>query len=204
MSQSVEDIRADIAFMKNVVEDSGGRSARTGGAILMAGGGVNAICALVCYGAAAGYYPYPLGTQLSIWSAGSIVFLAALAAILIACPHGAQAPGDRGIAAAWTGAGWAIFTLAAACLGISLTTHQGMQWALFPSIVLGLYGACWFVAAKVARTGWAQIVAFACFAAAAGFGFLVTTPLGYAAFAACLVLLAVVPGFHLFRTASRA
>jgi len=66
-------------------------------------------------------------------------------------------------------------------------------------LILALYGAAWFVAGEMSRQGWLKLVALAAFIGAVVLGALASGPHLMLAYAACLVLVAVVPGIVLMR-----
>lgn len=205
MSQSVEDIRADLAYMKDVVEDGGGNSSlRRSGAILLAAG---LIYGLTSFGFWAAWLAHLRVTPMINLFAGlapTALFLLALALISRGSPKRERAPGERAITAAWSSVGGAIFALAGACMLMMFTTKYSFQWALFPSVIMALYGAGWMVSGVVTRKRWMLNLSGASLVCAVALGYLVTTPHGMLAYGVMLIALAAIPGWHLMRQPARA
>lgn len=197
----IQDLRADIAFMKALAQE-GQQTPLLGGAILVAAGLIFSVASLLAWGLAT--ERLNLGTPwapLIVWGGAMVLFFVALALVRrrIGGKPGAGSPGNRASGMAWTAVGWTIFSLAAAMAVIGYRTHSAIVTAMFPSIILALYGAGWSVAAAMARKSWLWLTAVGSYVAAVVVAWFCTSATIFLVYAAFLLLLAVLPGFMLMR-----
>jgi len=189
-------IRDDIAFLRSLAEE--GRVGSTaGGSVLVAAGVIYAACSLASWAAIAyhlnwdGYFPI-------LWFGGTGFFLAVMTLIKRRLPR--SSGGARSAAVTWWASGWAILTIVISLMIMGARTNAWWIMAAVPSMILAMYGACWFVAAVLARTPWLHAVAFAAFGAALLNAWYVTDPAtSYLIYAADLLALLSLPGFILMR-----
>jgi len=196
MTDQMQAIRDDLAFMREMSVSDEAAAARKTGAILAIGGVVFAAASVAAWAALAGLAPAWIVTW--VWPGAMLVFFAPLAVIL---SRGARARGvrDRTVAMAWTGMGWAIIAIMLGFGAASVQLHNPELFAATPMVILALYGAGWTVAATVSGRPWMKAVALGGYVAAVAIGFLVTSPLIFLVYAIALLLLATAPGVALMQ-----
>lgn len=197
----IQDLKADIAFMKALAQD-GQQTPLLGGAILVAAGLIFGLAAVAHWALMTGRLD--LGTPwapLIIWGGALVLFFGALTVVRrgLAGKPGASSPGNRAAGTAWTSVGWTIFSLSGAIAVIGYKTHSPMITAIFPSLILALYGGGWSVAAAMARKTWLWMTAIGSYVAAVVVAWFCTSPLIFLVYAGALLLLAVLPGLMLMR-----
>jgi hypothetical protein len=198
MTETVQSMRDDIAFMRALAED--GRGGVFGGEAMIGAGLIYGAASAYSWAALSGVLHAswaPAGIGWS-WLGASVVF----AGLLVALRRGRPMSSASRIGkTAWSSIGLAIWTI---CLGVGLTawqTRDGVVLSLIPPMVLALYGSGWMVAAAVFRVAWTRWVALACLAASLALAALAGRPEQYLLFAAALLLLASAPGVVLARRA---
>ena len=107
--------------------------------------------------------------------------------------------GNRAVAAAMRGLGYTMLTLMFASWALAYTLHTTAVFAMFPSVVLAVYGAAWMVAAAMSEVSWLRWVAGGCFAASVVAGFTTAQSYGFLVFAVLLVAVTALPGATLVR-----
>lgn len=197
----IQDLKADIAFMKALAQE-GQQTPLLGGAILVAAGLIFGLASLAHWALLTGRLS--LGTPwapLIIWGSAMVVFFIALTLLRrgLASKPGASSPGNRAAGMAWASVGWTIFALSGAIAVIGYKTHSPMITAIFPSLILALYGGGWSVAAAMSRKTWLWLTAIGSYVAAVVVAWFCTSPVIFLAYAGALLLLAVLPGFLLMR-----
>jgi hypothetical protein len=194
-------IRDEIAFLRSLAEE--GRTGSTrGGSVLVAGGVIYAACSLASWAAIdrrldwSGFFPV-------VWFGGTGLFLVAMALIRRRLePTTGRA---RNAAVTWWAASWAILTMVLSLMVMSARMHAWWLMAALPSMIMAVYGVCWFVAAVLARVSWLHAVAGGAFVMALVNAWFVTDPAtSYLVYAAALVGLLCVPGLVLMLQARKA
>jgi hypothetical protein len=194
-------IRDDIAFLRNLAEE-GRIGSTSGGSVLVAAGVIYATCSVASWAAIAyglnwdGYFPI-------VWFGGTGLFFVAMNLIKRRLPTSGGAV--RNAAVTWWASSWAILTLVISLMIMSARTNAWWLMAALPSMILAVYGACWFVGAVLTRKRWLHAVAFGAFAMALVNAWFVTSPAtAYLVYAAALLGLLSLPGFVLMRQAGPA
>jgi len=198
--EKMQTLKDDIAFMKALAQE--------GSAVPLLFGGVMVAAGLTFGLAAIGHWMIDTGVLnvpdwafLVNWLGAAAVFGIAANRILHRAKSkpGYSAGVNKATGAAWSGVGFAIFASWAGMMGIGLATGQWQVMNVFPVLIFALYGAAWFVAASLSGKGWIMLVALGSFAAAVAMGALTATPYVMLGYAACLMLLTVLPGWILMR-----
>ena len=101
--------------------------------------------------------------------------------------------------AAWGGMGGASFAIGLSLFAAVYKTGDWIFMALFPPVILALYGAAWIVGAALSDRSWMKWVAIASFAAAIGCALLIGEQVQYLVYAISFLLLSTVPGLALMR-----
>lgn len=196
-------LRDDIAFMRDLAHEGGNTPLLFGGVLVAAG--------LVFGLASVGHWLIASGVlRLAPWWF-MVNWLAAAGVFGVVCTrlvrragarHGSSSTANRATGAAWSGIGFAIFASWLGLVAMAVTTGDWRVMNAFPVLILALYGAAWFVAGEMSRQRWLRLVALASFGAAVALGVLAASPHLMLAYAACLMLVAVVPGIVLMREES--
>ena len=200
MTEDMQAIRDDIAFMRALAEE-GRQAPMLGGGVLLAAGAIFGLASVLQWAAMTGLLVLSPWAPVVIWtSAGAVFGIAARAVIRRSqSKAGARASVNRATSAAWAAVGWTIFAIWLALMAMAYRTRNWAVMDVFPIVILALYGAAWAVAAAMTRKGWMRLTAMGCFVAGVAMGLLAGTPHMLLVYAACLVLFAVVPGFALMR-----
>lgn len=199
MTDDLQSLHADIAFLRGLAQD--GRSAPLlGGSMLVAAGGIFGSASVAHWLVASGRIVASPWALPLIWLAALAVFLGVIIPIRRRLsPTKAQTGANRATGIAWQGVGWTIFTLWAAIAIVCWRTHSAIALLLLPSIVLALYGLAWMVAAAMTGKRWIWLTAIGSYAGAVVVAMFAVTPWVFLVFAAALMLLAVAPGVALMR-----
>jgi hypothetical protein len=193
-------LRDDIAFMRDLAREGGNTPLLFGGVMVAAG--------LIFGIASVGHWLIASGVlRVSPWwfmvnwltAAGVFGVVATRLVRRAGTRQGSNSSANRATGAAWSGVGFAIFASWVGLSAMALTTGDWRVMNAFPVLILALYGAAWFVAGEMSRQGWLKLVALAAFAGAVALGALAASPNLMLAYAACLLLVAVVPGVVLMR-----
>ena len=193
MTDNIQSIRDDLAYLRALAEEGRGGGER-GGAIGLAAGLIFAGCSVVQWAALTGRAA-PAVSNWS-WIVGTLLFFVIL--FTVKRRLGSASRGGAG-GVAWMGAGWAIFVLFAAMAVASWKIHSPVLIYFAPSIILALYGAAWTVAAAVSRQRWIGLTAVGSFVGAIVCAWFIADPVQYLVYAAALLLLAALPGYVLMR-----
>ena len=200
MTDQMQDIRDDIAYMR-ALADEGRRAPALGGAILLAGGLIWATTSLVAWAVATRLLSLPIGWTGGIWMVGLAVFFIALATLVRRHKGkpGHSAVNNRVMRTAWTAAGWSILTFVLAASVASWRLHTGTPTAMIGPFVLTVYGVGWTIAASMSDQGWLRWTAVGSFAGAVIMACAADSAAQYLIYAAALLLLVALPGFLLMR-----
>jgi len=204
MTDDVKAIRDDLAFLRALAED-GRRTPLLGGSLLAAAGGCYGLASLVQWLILARIVAVPPVTLFGVWTLAVAVHLSIQALLIrrLAAKPGVESTANRASRDAWSAVGVGCFALFAALAVASWKARTDVLIGFAPSIVLVLYGAAWWVAASVSRLAWIRAVAAGAFATAIALGLLIGSTWVWLAYAAALVLLALVPGLALMRQEPR-
>ncbi|MGH7022945.1 MAG: hypothetical protein ACREEB_05040 [Caulobacteraceae bacterium] len=205
MNEQLSTLESDIGFLKALATE--GRSATLiGGSILIAAGVTFGLASVAVWAAVSGFLPMLSGwIHLIIWSASMVAFLIELFFLRRRLgPHKAGGAVNRAVGVAWSGAGFAMFTLFVSAYVISLRTDSDGALMMLPSVVLAIYGLCWTVAAEATRKTWVRAAAIGSFVGAVIVAAMPGEKADYLVFALALALLAVLPGAVLVRQAKAA
>ncbi|HWE47859.1 MAG TPA: hypothetical protein VG407_17705 [Caulobacteraceae bacterium] len=196
----IQSMRSDIAFLKELAVDGQRATSRVGGAILAAAGLCYATAAILHWTMATGRLALPPAYASYIWIGATVIFLAlCFAAKMLCAPGTNRGPVNRANRTVWIGTGLGIFAVAISYFLASLATGNWVIMNLMASTVLAFYGAAWLVNAAMLQTRAPAVIATGCFIAAAAIGLLVNSANLLLAYAAALVLFALIPGLFYMR-----
>jgi len=199
--EKMQILKDDIAFMRALAQE-GSTTPLLFGRVMVAAGLVFGAGAVGHWLIVSGVLRVPSPWFLTLnWLATGLVFAAIFIRVM---RHARKQPGfgaglNKAVGAAWTGVGFAIFTMWLGMTAIGAVTGDWQVMNMFPVLIFALYGAAWYVAGQLGGKGWIKVLAFASFAAAVAMGALTGNPYQMLGYAACLVLLATVPGWILMR-----
>jgi hypothetical protein len=196
MTDQMQAIRDDLAFMREMSVSDEAATARKTGALLTAGGCIYAAASVEAW--AASISLAPAWGQIWVWPGATLVFWAALGVILNRSPK-ARGVRDRTAGMVWCAVGWGVCAIEAGFWAASSTLHSYEIFVGTPTVILALYGAGWTVVATVSGRRWMWWVALGAYLGAIAIGFMVTNPLIFLAYAAALLLLIAAPGLVLMR-----
>ncbi len=196
----IQALKDDIAFMRALAQEGSSAPLLFGGVLFSAG--------LIFGAGAVGHWLIASGAlkvsgwaYLINWGLAGVAFGVVMSVILNRSKGrpGYSAGINKATGVAWSGVGFAIFTLFLGLTVIGLVTGDWSAMAVIPVVIFALYGTCWFIAGSLSHIGWIKGVAFASYAAAVGMAALTGNPYQMLAYAAGLILLATLPGLILMR-----
>lgn len=196
----MQSLRDDIAYMK-IMAQEGSRGPLLGGAILVAAGAIFGGGSIVHYLIESGVLNLPPVAYSIVWGVAFLAFVLALA-ILSArfkTRPGARSPANRAAGTAWMGVGIAIFVLSISIGVVSWRLGTPAPTAVFPALILALYGSGWAVSAEMSGQKWLWWLAIGGWVAAPVTVWFIGSPLMWLVYAAGLFGLAFVPGLILMR-----
>ena len=202
MSNDLQELKADIAFVRALTDDGGHAFARSG-ALLVVVGAVFGLVNLQYWLVYREILAVPRAWVPWLWLEGVVVLLVALPFVIRRFPARPSAA-SRAMLAAWSAVGVGI-TAAAIALAIGGQRMGIVSFVpmVFPIVLFTLYGAAWWVAFAVKRQTWFALVAAACFLGAIVCGFVMGTPNTWLVLALGLFLLVAFPGVAILRQARR-
>ena len=190
MTDRIDTIRDDLAFIRSLaVAEPGG--SRKGGVILAAAGLIFGAASLVNWRAASGALPVSMADWSWLIATGAFIGVLVTTLVVFKPSEGVR---ERASGMAWSGVGGALFSIFLGLNAAASVLHSTVVFAAVPTVVLALYGAAWTVASAMSGRRWQAAVALACYSAATALGFLVASPAVFLAYAVALLLLATAPG----------
>jgi hypothetical protein len=206
MSSDVADARADLAFIRAMVDDGASGMTRTLGETLLAGGLAYGLQCAVQGAPAIGLPILPPLWEL-IWGVGpTIVFAIIVAVIIWRRRHDAKG-GFLGRAVGAAFACLSTSNIALICaIGYVAWRRQSLEiWLIYPCTVFVLQGAAWLIAYALRQRLWLLVVALGWYASAIAMAVALTISpalFGLVAGVALLLFMAV-PGAVIVRLSGR-
>lgn len=155
MSDQIQSIRDDVAFMKSMAADEG--SLPWGiGAGFFAAGVVYGLPLVLVWAVLRGLVDLPVGwtSGVGLWS--TVIYVPLSILIFLKAPK--PAPGaatGRAFGAAWSGVGLITVAMLAVIFIAGSRLHVHLIWQVWTSICFALWGGCWWVVAMLRpRRGW--------------------------------------------------
>jgi len=199
-NEQMRAVQDDLAYMRALAEE-GRRAPLLGGSVLVAGGLIYGVAAIVHWAIAADVLVvHPLAYSV-VWTAALAVFFAIVWRLKARMAHqpGAHAANNRAYSIAWMGLGSACGGIAMAIILGAVRLQDPVLFGMFPPMILSLYGGGWLIAEALSDRKWLRWVGIASLVAAVGSVWLIGTPEQWLAYGVALVLLAAVPGYMLAR-----
>lgn len=201
MSDQNQSLRDDIAFLRTMAEAGRDRPMVGGSILAMAGGVFGAASLLVWFMAE---IQGVTGWMYSVvWGASAAIYMAALAVMLRRLPKSAGAL-QAATGVAWSGVGIAIFFIFVSLMLMSYRLDIPNLMLVFPSVLMALYGAAWFVGATLLRQRWLHLVGAGSFASAVLNAWLADGHTIWLVYGFSLLLLLAAPGLVLMRQSKAA
>ena len=149
MTDEMQSIRSDLAFLKTVAADEGTLPWMVGASFLAAGL-VYGLPIIVAWAAVRGVIDAagPWTSQIGLWS--TAVFIPLQLLITIKGPR--PAPGastGRAFVPAWSGIGLATLVMVAVIFIAGARLHVQLMWQVWTSICFALWGLAWWVVAML-------------------------------------------------------
>lgn len=176
MTDQIQAIRADLAFMKSLAADEGPIPGIVG-AHFLAAGLIYGPPAILAWAIMRGFVDLPLGLagQMGLWP--TVVYLPVMALLILRTPR--PKPGaatGRAMVVGWSGVGLTTGAMLAVIFIAGARLHEPRMWQVWTSICFTLWGAAWWVVAMLRRNkGW-LVVALGSFVNAVVNACLIATP----------------------------
>ena len=201
MVHDVQAIREDLAFMRALAQE-GRRAPLVNGQSLLVGGAVYGLAGTLAWLVAIRILALPRWWEGAVWPLATVGYVSYVkfwcAARRDRMP-GATAITNRAVGAAWRGIGYALLSLLLASWLIAYELKSTMVFAVFPSVVLAIYGAAWVVASAMSEVKWLPAVAVACFLSSVAIGLTADSPAIYLVTAVAVFATMSIPGWLLMR-----
>ncbi len=177
MTDQIQTIRDDLAFMKALASDDG-RLPWLVGAHFLAAGLIYGLPVFPVWAAMRGLIQLPPYVTNLTGVYSTLVYLPVLAWLIwlgrkAAAPDG---PSGRAMAAIWSSVGLTTLVIVTVLLTASARLHVPAMWQLWPAICFALYGAAWWSVSMARRSFGLRLVAIGSYATAVFNGFLIGTP----------------------------
>jgi hypothetical protein len=200
MTQDAQSVREDLAFIKTLAQE-GRRAPLMSGRFLLSAGLVYGVTSLVAWAITIRLIDVPLDWLAGLWLGVTIVFVPStrLLGRFVVNRPGLTAANNRAAFAVWQGLGFALTSMLVAACAISAIVKTPIVFAVFPSIVLAVYGMAWWLAAAVSDLNWLRWTALGCFVSAVLIALLIESTAIYLAYAAALFAFLALPGWLLMR-----
>jgi hypothetical protein len=177
MTDQIQSIHEDLAFMKSLASDDGRMPAVIGGQFAAAGL-IYGLPVFPAWAVQRGLVELPTGWMPWIGVASTVVFLPVLGLLIARGKRTGWFPGPsaRAFGALWTSVALTILALGVSTWIAGERLNQPGMWQLWPSILFCIYGSAWAGVAVVRRSfGW-LCVALGSFATAIVNAAMIPTP----------------------------
>lgn len=196
----IQTLKDDIAFMRALAQE-GSSAPLLGGSILVAAGLIFGAASVVHWTVITGILAVSPWAFPIIWFGAMALFMVSLAVLnrRMRGRSGASSPGNRASGVAWASVGWSILAIGLSLMIIAIRVRSEIPMLVFPSLILGLYGMGWSVAAAMSKKRWLWMTAIGSYAGALLMAWFSIEPAVYLVYGAALLLLASLPGYLLMR-----
>lgn len=190
----------DLAYIRSLA-DEGRNAPPLNGPILIAASLVFGSATLGHWAIVSGLLAVDPMALLWVWLAAGAVFAAALFVLIrrMKSRPGYNHIRNEAVGAAWSGAGFTIFSIWLGLVAMGLTTGDWTSMRIMPSLVCAAYGTGWLVAAAMSGRKWMNTVAITSYAGAAVLGLVSHLSLVMLVFLAIMICVALIPGIVLTR-----
>lgn len=193
MSSNLQD---DIAYMKALAE-AGNAGPLRSGYVLMWAGILFSLASVGQYLLMIGVLPQQVWVAFAIWfGLGGVFGVIAWVRNRQCRPVSATGRASNSV---WSAVGLGIGAFILTVILVAYQTHETIVMSFISPVLIVLYGMGWWVDARMSGLAWLKLVALGCFVAAPVLGLMAAMPEQLLAYAACLLLLASLPGFILMK-----
>lgn len=196
----MQSMRDDIAYMKALAQE-GRQAPILGGAMLVASGLIFGLASLGHWAVVAGVLRIGNAGILGIWLGAVVLYMAVLMVLIgrVKRKAGVRSAANQAARAVWSAIGGSIFALGVAIAVLVWKYPISAEGMLIPSIILALWGTGWAVQAAMARSGWMRLMAITAWVLSPVMALFAGKPEQFLAYAAALVVCAVLPGLFMMR-----
>ncbi|MBB2163893.1 hypothetical protein HLH26_04960 [Gluconacetobacter sp. 1b LMG 1731] len=203
--QADTSLHDDLTFMRALAE-AGRNAPLTSGPYFLTAGLVFGLASFVAWAVATGHTLLPPQAQVWVWLAAMVVYLPViwfLNRAQLGRP-GSVVMVNRAIGMMWSGLGSGIGIMFLAGMVLAWRCGTPVVWAMFPSLILAVYGAGWSATAVIAGQSWLRGVAAGAFAGALAVAAMIDSPVLLLLYGLLILLLVALPGWVLLRREGRA
>lgn len=202
MSDDNANPAADLAFLKNLVEDGSGRTQYRAGLLFTIAGGLYGFQCLANWLMIVSGKEFSQFLWMLIGFAPTVIFLIVVVWMIATDKKPNQGGATaRGVNAAFQAAG--ITNLAFICIfaPAAFRMENFEIWLFYPAVVFALQGAAWLIAYMLRKRAWLAFVAGGWFVSSVALGLLIGAHLYLVVAGLALILLMMVPGLTMMRLA---
>lgn len=193
-------VHDDLVFLRTLAE--AGRNPRlVCGPYFLAAGLIYSITSFLTWGLSVIGTPLALRAILWAWIASTVAWIPVTWWLQRreANVAGVTATINRSIAIVWGGLSQAIGTIFLCCIIIAWRFETSLPWAVFPSVILALYGAGWTITSMISRQKWIRFIAIGSLAAAFLLAFVSGGSETFLVFGFILIVCVLIPGWWMVR-----
>jgi hypothetical protein len=150
MTDEMQSIRDDLAFLKALAADDGPLPRLVGLQFLLPGV-LYGLAAILAWAITRGLAPLPqsVAGQLGIWP--TVIYIPVLIVLIAMSRRPPPGTATRAIVAAWSGVGLTTLSMLAVIFIGGARMHVDGIWQIWTSICFSLWGAAWWVLAVLRR-----------------------------------------------------
>ena len=203
MTDHIQSIRDDLAFMKALASDDGALP-RMVGAQFLAGGLIFGLPVFPVWATLRGLLDLPHGWTAWISLYSTAVYLPVFAYLAWrGRGRAALSPSIRAFGAVWSSVGLTTAAILAVIFTAAARLHVPQIWQIWPAACFALYGAAWWSVGVARGSRNLRLVALGCYVTAVINGFLIGTPDVLLGCAVGILLWITAPGLVLLLKAPR-
>ncbi len=150
MTDEMQAIRDDLAFLKSLAADDGPLP-RAMGLQLLIPGVLYGLAAVLAWAIMRGVVPLPasFAGQLGLWP--TVIYMPILLLLIVMTRRPPPGTATRAVVAAWSGVGLTTLSMVAAIFIGGARLHVDGIWQIWTSICFSLWGLAWWVLAVLRR-----------------------------------------------------
>lgn len=159
MTDEMQSIRDDLAFLKAMAADDGPLPPMVGLQLLVPGL-LYGLAAVLAWAIMRGYVPLSqsFAGQLGLWP--TVIYIPVLIVMIAVTRRPTPGTATRAVTAAWSGVGLTTLSMLAVIFIAGARLHVPNAWQIWTSICFSLWGAAWWALAVLRRDkGWFIIAA---------------------------------------------
>ena len=202
MSEKQHTLESEVAYLKGLAEAGRAAPLQTGPYLIAGGAWFGAASGTLSL-SQLGVIALPESAIWWVWIVAALGFGATLFGLI----RRDRAHGEPGhnylINAAWSGAGFGIFTFWAAATLMATQLNNGIILSTMSLLVLVMYGVVWWITGTLTGQVWMRTIAFIAFAATIPIAVAAGSPYEWLAYTGALVNTALLPGIYLVRNGGR-